>query len=67
MAAVLAAVRAAGPRGNDRDAVLGALLGLEGVEGPSGRFGIDEQGDTTRRRLAEVRVRDGALVHRSAR
>jgi ABC-type branched-subunit amino acid transport system substrate-binding protein len=67
MGTVIAAVRAAGARGNDREAVLDELLGLSGMRGPSGRFAIDEQGDTTVERIAEVRVRDGELVHRPAR
>jgi len=65
MATVLRAVRAAGARGNDREAVRAELLGLSGMEGPLGSFGIDEAGDTTLDDLAEVRVRDGALVHRA--
>jgi branched-chain amino acid transport system substrate-binding protein len=63
MALVLDAIRRAGPRGNDRNAVVDALFTVRDRESVLGTYSIDGFGDTTRREFGSLRVRDGELVH----
>ena len=62
MRAVLAAVRAAGPKGNDRAAIVQAYAGLRDRATTLGRWSVTEHGDSTLRRYGIWRVRDGRLA-----
>ena len=55
------AIRAAGPRGDDRAAVTDQLFLVEDREGAIGRYDIDENGDTTLREYGAYRIAGGRL------
>jgi branched-chain amino acid transport system substrate-binding protein len=61
MRAILAAVRAAGVKGNDRSAVTDAWFALRDRDGALGTWSVIRSGDTTIRRYGLWRVRDGRL------
>ena len=56
------AIRRAGPRGNDRRAVLDAVRSTTDRRSVLGRYGIDRRGDTTLRVYGVFKVSKGALV-----
>lgn len=62
MRTVLAAIRRAEPRGNDRRAVREAYFETSEADSVLGRYAIDAQGDTTSGALAGFGVRAGRLV-----
>jgi branched-chain amino acid transport system substrate-binding protein len=62
MRLLLEAIRRAGPRGNDRPAVLTGLFKARLSGGPLGAFGIDRWGDATRSGYGIDRVRGGCPV-----
>ena len=64
MRLVLAAVRKAGPEGNDRAAVGRALFTLGERSSPLGSYRIDPAGDTTSTAYSQLGVRDGRIVRR---
>jgi branched-chain amino acid transport system substrate-binding protein len=61
MSAVLAAIRAAGEDGNDRDEVVDALLRTRNRASILGRYSIDGNGDVSIRVYGAYRVRGGRL------
>ncbi|MCL2769834.1 MAG: ABC transporter substrate-binding protein [Solirubrobacterales bacterium] len=61
MSAVLAAVRAAGPRGNNRDAVIRHLFALRDRESVLGRYSVQPNGETTLSRYGIQRLEHGRL------
>jgi branched-chain amino acid transport system substrate-binding protein len=61
MRAILAAVEAAGVKGNDRESVTAAWFGLRDRDGALGPWSVARSGDTTIRRYGLWRVRDGRL------
>jgi branched-chain amino acid transport system substrate-binding protein len=61
MRAILAAVEAAGVKGNDRAAVTDAWFALRDRKGALGTWSVTRSGDTTVRRYGLWRVRDGRL------
>ncbi len=61
MELALAAVRAAGARGNNREAVERSLFTLGEREGPFGSYRLTAQGDVSEGLYAPVMVRDGRL------
>nr|MBA2347445.1 ABC transporter substrate-binding protein [Solirubrobacterales bacterium] len=62
MELALAAIRTAGPRGNNREAVERALFELGEREGPFGRYRLTPQGDASAGSYSRLTVRDGRLV-----
>lgn len=62
MGMVLSAIRRAGPLGNDRSAVISALLHLHDRESVLGRYSVLPSGETTITRYAVDRVRHGRAV-----
>jgi len=62
MKLVLAAIRAAGPRGNDRAAVAAELLATRTRESVLGSYAIESDGETTLDRYGADVVRDGRPV-----
>jgi branched-chain amino acid transport system substrate-binding protein len=62
MQAVIAAMRRAGSRGNDRAAVRDALLGLRLPDAVIGPWAILPTGESTQRAVGAYRVRAGELV-----
>jgi branched-chain amino acid transport system substrate-binding protein len=62
MSLVLAAIRAAGARGNDRQAVAAHLLSTHDRDSVLGRYSIIPDGETTLARYALDRVVDGRQV-----
>ena len=61
MAAVLTAIKAAGDKGNDRQAVIDAFFGIKGRKSVLGTYDIDENGDTTLTDYGAYTVEDGEL------
>jgi branched-chain amino acid transport system substrate-binding protein len=62
MRTLLAAVRAAGPQGNDRSAVIKAYFALRERSTVLGPMAVTPTGDSTLRRYGIWRVRDGRLA-----
>ena len=62
MRVVLDAIRRAGSRGNDRDAVIDAFFKTRNLRSPLGTFSIDRAGDTSLDGYALNRVQDGQVV-----
>ena len=62
MELALAAVRTAGARGNNREAVEKALFALGDREGPFGSYRLTAQGDVSEGGYLPVAVRDGRLA-----
>lgn len=62
MQAVLAAIRAAGEKGNDRSAVVAAFHAIEDRRSVLGTYSIDRFGDTSLSRFAGNTVRGSRLV-----
>lgn len=60
--AVLHAIRSAGARGNNRQAVTDAFLAIRNRDSVLGRYSIDANGDTTLSTYAGNRVRDEQFV-----
>jgi len=60
--AVLHAIRAAGPKGNDRRAVTDAFLAIRNRTSILGRYSIDRNGDTSLSTYAGNRVRHAQFV-----
>jgi branched-chain amino acid transport system substrate-binding protein len=60
--AVLDAIRAAGVKGNDRQAVTDAFMGIRNRRSVLGTYSIDRYGDTTLSTFAGDRVTRGGLV-----
>ena len=61
MRAFLDAVKAAGAKGNDRAAIIDAYFSLRERDTALGRWSVTPSGDSTLRRYAVWRVRDGRL------
>ena len=64
MRLVLAAIKRAGPLGNDRTAVTRALFALGERNSPLGRYRIDRAGNTTSATYSRLTLRGGRLVRR---
>ncbi len=62
MSAVLSAIRAAGPRGNNRQAVIARFFAVRNRDSVLGRYSVLPDGDTTLTRYAADRVRAGRPV-----
>jgi branched-chain amino acid transport system substrate-binding protein len=62
MAAVLDAIRRAGDKGNDRQAVLDAFMATKDRDSVLGKYSIDENGDTTLSDYGGYRIRGNELV-----
>jgi branched-chain amino acid transport system substrate-binding protein len=62
MQAALTAIRLAGPRGNDRKAVIEAFFRIRNSHSPLGTYSIDARGDTTLSVFGAYRVRGGKLA-----
>jgi branched-chain amino acid transport system substrate-binding protein len=62
MRVVLTAIRMAGRRGDDRQAVINAFFRIRDRRSPLGTYSIDVRGDTTLSYFGAYRVRDGGLV-----
>jgi branched-chain amino acid transport system substrate-binding protein len=60
--AVLASIKAAGPKGNDRNAVIKAFFGLRNRKSVLGTYSIDRFGDTSLSRFAGNKLRGSRLV-----
>lgn len=60
--AILHAIRTAGMRGNDRQAVIDAFLAIEDRRSVLGRYSIDRYGDTTLSTYAGNRIRGSQFV-----
>lgn len=61
VAAVLAAIERAGPRGGDRASVVREFFATRDRESILGRYSIDAHGDTTLRSYGGFAIRDGRL------
>ncbi|MDQ3632191.1 MAG: branched-chain amino acid ABC transporter substrate-binding protein [Actinomycetota bacterium] len=64
MRLVLAAIARAGPRGNDRTAVIDALFALGERQSPLGPYRIDANGNSTSTAYSRLGIRGGELVRR---
>jgi branched-chain amino acid transport system substrate-binding protein len=62
MSAVLLAIRRAGSRGNDRQAVIDKFFAIRARESVLGRYSIEASGDSTLTRYGVDRVAGGRLV-----
>ena len=62
MSIVLEAIKAAGDKGNDRQAVVDELFKIKGRESVLGTYDIDENGDTTLSDYGGNRIEGGKLV-----
>lgn len=62
MSVVLDAIKRAGAKGNDRQAVVDAFFATEDRNSVLGRYSIDRNGDTTRTTFGGYRIIDGRLV-----
>lgn len=62
MSVVLAAIAAAGPHGNEREAVTERFFAMRARDSVLGRYSIDADGDTSIARYGVERVRGGQLV-----
>jgi branched-chain amino acid transport system substrate-binding protein len=62
MSLVLAAIRAAGPRGNDRQTVIDRLLATRDRNSVLGRYSVDPEGETSFSRYGVDRVHAGRPV-----
>ena len=62
MQAFLDAVKAAGAKGNDRAAIIDAYFSLRERDTALGTWSVTRSGDSTLRRYAVWRIRDGHLA-----
>ena len=62
MSSVLEAIKAAGDKGNDRQAVIDAFFAIKNRESVLGTYSIDPDGDTTLTDYGGYTVKDGKLV-----
>ena len=62
MSAVLEAIKAAGDKGNDRQAVIDGFFGIKDRESVLGTYSIDENGDTTLSSYGGNLIKGGKLV-----
>ena len=62
MGVVLEAIKNAGDKGKDRQAVVDELFKIKGLESVLGTYDIDENGDTTLSDYGADRVKSGKLV-----
>ena len=62
MSVVLNAIRRAGARGNDREAVIERFFATRGRDSVLGRYSMQPDGETTLSRYGVVRVRGGQAV-----
>jgi len=62
MSAALAAIRDAGPRGNDRQTVVDRFFAIKQRESVLGRYSIEPDGETTLSRYGADRVEDGRAI-----
>jgi branched-chain amino acid transport system substrate-binding protein len=62
MSTVLQAIRAAGPHGNERQAVIDRFFAIHDRDSVLGRYSIDAEGDSTLRRYGVDRILSGRLV-----
>ncbi len=62
MSAALAAIRNAGPRGNDRQTVVEQFFAIKQRESVLGRYSIEPDGETTLSRYGADRVEDGRAI-----
>jgi branched-chain amino acid transport system substrate-binding protein len=60
--AVLASIKAAGAKGNDREAVTKAFFAIRNRESVLGRYSIDPAGDTSLSQYAGNRIKDSRFV-----
>jgi branched-chain amino acid transport system substrate-binding protein len=62
MSVVLNAIKNAGDKGNDRDAVIKAFFNTKGRDSVLGKYDIDENGDTTLSDYGGNRIKDGKFT-----
>jgi branched-chain amino acid transport system substrate-binding protein len=62
MSLVLDAIKRAGDKGNDRQAVIEQFFSTKGRKSVLGTYDIDENGDTTLTQYGSNRIKSGALV-----
>ena len=62
MKTALLAIQNAGPKGNDRQAVIGAFFKIKNRDSVLGKYSIDANGDTTLSSYGGNRVENGKLV-----
>ena len=62
MSLLLDAIKRAGDNGNDRGAVVDALMSTKDREGVFGTYSIDENGDITLTPYGIYKIKDGAMV-----
>jgi branched-chain amino acid transport system substrate-binding protein len=62
MSAVLEAIKAAGNKGNDRQAVIDAFFNIKNRDSVLGTYSIDENGDTTLTDYGGNRIKGGQLT-----
>ena len=62
MSLLLDAIKRAGDNGNDRAAVVDALMSTKDREGVFGTYSIDENGDITLTPYGIYKIADGAMV-----
>jgi branched-chain amino acid transport system substrate-binding protein len=62
MSAVLEAIKAAGDKGNDRQAVIDAFFNIKNRDSVLGTYSIDENGDTTLTDYGGNRIKGGQLT-----
>ncbi len=62
MSAALAAIRSAGPRGNDRQTVVDQFFAIKQRESVLGRYSIEPDGEPTLSRYGADRVQDGRAI-----
>ena len=62
MAVTLEAIKSAGAKGNDRQAVVDEFFKTKGRESVLGTYDIDENGDTTLSDYGGYRIEGGKLV-----
>ena len=62
MSLLLDAIKRAGDNGNDRAAVVDALMSTKDREGVFGKYSIDQNGDITLTPYGIYKIEDGAMV-----
>jgi branched-chain amino acid transport system substrate-binding protein len=62
MSVALEAIKRAGDKGDDREAVIDAFFKIKDRDSVLGKYSIDENGDTTLPDFGGYRVEDGTLV-----
>ena len=63
MSAALTAIRDAGDKGNDRDAVMSAFFTIRDMPSVLGTYSVDANGDISLTRYGAYRIEHGALVY----